>query len=127
MAHYFPSPAHRYSKYMDLWANFRRLLAYLAPERSYYAYPGIAGRFARKQIAILAVLLAVAAIAGAVVLTPSHRSKPDTWGKLKEQVASRAQVDLFEDFSAGLDAWQHGDKFAGTWSYDKNGFVNPGA
>jgi hypothetical protein len=73
------------------------------------------------------VLLAVAAIAGAVVLTPSRRSKPDAWAKLKEQVANRAQVDLFDDFSTGLDDWQSGEDLASTWSYDKNGFVNPGA
>jgi hypothetical protein len=105
---------------MDVWAYFRKLLAYLAPER---AYPAIA----RRQIAVIAALLAVAAIAGAVVLTPSRRSKPDSWAKLKEQVGSRAQVDLFDDFSAGLDGWQNGENFASTWSYDKNGFVNPGA
>jgi hypothetical protein len=105
---------------MDLWTYFRKLLAYLAPERG---YPGIA----RKQIAVITALLAVAAIAGAVVLTPSRRNKPEPWGKLKAELASRAQVDLFEDFSTGLDSWQSGDNLAGTWSYDKNGFVNPGA
>jgi len=109
---------------MDLWAHFRRLLTYLAPDRTYSAYPAVG--IARKQIAVLAVLLAVAAIAGAVVLKPSRRSKPDRWATLKVQVANRAQVDLFEDFSAGLDGWQSGD-LATTWSYDKNGFVNPGA
>jgi hypothetical protein len=112
---------------MNLWAYFRKLLAYLAPEYSFGAYPAMAGRVARKQIAIVTALLAVAAIAGAVVLTPSRRNKPDPWVKLKEQVANRAQVDLFEDFSGGLDAWQSGENIAGTWSYDKNGFVNPGA
>jgi hypothetical protein len=112
---------------MNLWAHCRKLLAYLAPEHSFGAYPALAGRVARKQIAVLTALLAVAAIAGAVVLTPSRRSRPDPWAKLKEQVANRAQVDLFEDFSAGLDAWQSGDNLAETWSYDKNGFVNPGA
>ena len=105
---------------MDLWTPSRRLLAYLAPER---AYPAIA----RKQIAVVTVLLAVAAIAGAVVLTPSRRSKPDAWSKLKQQVADRARVDLFDDFSTGLDSWQSGENIASTWSYDKNGFVNPGA
>jgi hypothetical protein len=112
---------------MNLWAYFRQLLAYLGPQRNHYAYPGMAGKIARKQIAVITVLLAVAAIAGAVVLTPSHRSKPDSWAKLKERIASRAQVDLFEDFSEGLDAWQSGGSLASTWSYDKNGFVNPGA
>jgi hypothetical protein len=108
---------------MNLWAHCRKLLAYLAPERSYSAYPSIA----RKQFAVVTALLAVAAIAGAVVLTPSRRSKPDPWAKLKEQVANRAQVDLFEDFSAGLDDWQSGENLTSTWSYDKNGFVNPRA
>jgi hypothetical protein len=36
-------------------------------------------------------------------------------------------VDLFDDFSTGLDYWQSGENLASTWSYDKNGFVNPGA
>jgi len=111
---------------MDLWAHCRNLLAYLAPGR-YGAYPIRAGKIARKQIAVITVLLAVAAIAGAVVLTPSRHSKPDSWAKLKEKVANRAQVDLFDDFSAGLDGWQNGNDLASTWSYDKNGFVNPGA
>jgi hypothetical protein len=112
---------------MYLWEYFRKLLAYLAPDRSYKAYPAVAGRIARKQIAVLAALLAVAALAGAVVLTPSRHSQPDPWAKIKQQLANRAQVDLFEDFSAGLDAWQGGEALTGTWSYDKNGFVNPGA
>ena len=111
---------------MGLWAHCRKLLSYLAPEPSYGAYPARAGKIARKQIAVVTVLLAVAAIAGAVVLTPSRRSKPDPWAKLKGQVANRAQVDLFDDFSAGLDNWQSGEELASTWSYDKNGFVNPG-
>ncbi len=105
---------------MDLWLHLRKLLAYLAPERG---YPAIA----RKQIAVVAALLGVAAIAGAVVLTPSRHSKPDAWAKLKEEIANRAQVDLFDDFSTGLDSWQSGQNLASSWSYDKNGFVNPGA
>jgi len=112
---------------MNLWAYCRRLWAYLAPERSLTAYPALAGKIARKQIAVVTVLLTVAAIAGAVVLTPSRRSPPDAWNKLKHQLENRAQVDLFDDFSAGLDDWQSGDNLASTWSYDKNGFVNPGA
>jgi hypothetical protein len=108
---------------MNLWALCRKLAAYLAPQRSYHGYPAIA----RKQIAVLTALLAVAAIAGAVVLKPSGRSQPDVWAKFKQQVANRAQVDLFDDFSQGLDSWQSGGNIASTWSYDKNGFVNPGA
>lgn len=108
---------------MDLWTLCRKLVAYLAPERLPHALPQIA----RKQIAVITALLAVAAFAGAVVLTPARRTKPDAWDKLKEQVANRAQVDLFDDFSTGLDAWQSGENIASSWSYDRNGFVNPGA
>jgi hypothetical protein len=104
---------------MNRWRRLRSLLVYLAPE------PALVSP--RKYIAILAALLAVAAIAGAVVLTPSHRSKPDVWENLQQSVSKRAQVDLFDDFSAGLDAWEAGANQASTWSYDKNGFVSVGA
>src|SRR5271165_1442185 len=113
---------------MNLWAICRKLVAYLSPEPTYRGYPAVATKIARKQIAVLTALLAVAAIGGAVVLKqPRHISKPDGWAKLKQQVANRAQVDLFDDFSEGLDSWQSGERIASSWSYDKNGFVNPGA
>ena len=106
---------------MNLWRHVRNLLAYLAPEPSLVS--------PRKHISVVAALLGVAAIAGAVVLTPSHRSKSqkstlDVWESLRERVSERAQVDLFDDFSEGLDGWQGGN-LASAWSYDKNGFVNP--
>src|SRR5579863_8513617 len=109
---------------MKLWRHLRTLVAYLAPD------PALVSP--RKHIAILAVLLAVAAIAGAVVLTPSHRTKsqgtkPDAWKVLRQRVSDRAQVDLFDDFSQGLDAWETRDNRPSTWSYDKNGFVSLGA
>ena len=114
---------------MKLWPHLRGLLAYLAPERSLVS--------PRKHIAVIAALLGVAALAGAVVLTPSHRTRslgvaplaarPDVWEIMHEHVSQRAQVDLFDDFSQGLDSWQSGENRASNWSYDKNGFVNPGA
>jgi hypothetical protein len=104
---------------MNRWRRLRSLLVYLAPE------PALVSP--RKYIAVLAALLAVAAIAGAVVLTPSHRTKPDVLENLRQSVSKRAQVDLFDDFSAGLDAWEAGSNQASTWSYDKNGFVSVGA
>jgi len=105
---------------MKPWRHIRNLLAYLAPEPSLLS--------TRKHIAVIAALLAVAAIAGAVVLTPSHgRSKPDAWGLLRQHVSERAQVDLYDDFSQGLDAWETGGKLVNHWSYDKSRFVNPGS
>jgi len=109
---------------MNLWRHVGDVLAYLAPEPSLIA--------PRKHIAVIAALLAVAAIAGAVVSTPSRRSRspgeaPDVWETMHQRVSNRAQVDLYDNFSHGLDAWQNGENLASTWSYDKNGFVNPGA
>jgi hypothetical protein len=104
---------------MYRFRHLRNLLAYLAPEPSLVS--------PRKYVAVVAALLAVAAIAGAVVLNPSHRSKPDAWEILRQRVSKRAQVDLFDDFSQGLDAWETGQHQASTWSYDKNGFVSVGA
>src|SRR5271166_3841744 len=101
---------------MNLWRHVRDLLAYLAPESSLVS--------PRKHIAVITALLAVAAIAGAVVLTPSHRTRPDVWQNLRERISKRAQVDLFDDFSQGLDDWESGENRASSWSYDKNGFVN---
>ncbi|MGB6947149.1 MAG: hypothetical protein WBE37_32420 [Bryobacteraceae bacterium] len=109
---------------MQLWKQFRKLLEYLSPEPSLVS--------PRKHIDVIAALLAVAAIAGAVVLTPSHRARslgapPDVWEILHQHLSKRAQVDLFDDFSQGVDDWQSGENLASTWSYDKNGFVNPGS
>jgi hypothetical protein len=110
---------------MNIWWQLRRLLAYLAPERPLLS--------PRKHVAVIAALLAVAAIAGAVVLTPSRHGKgarvapvPDHWTLLRERISNRAQVDLFDDFSQGLDNWDSGQNQASTWSYDKNGFVSLG-
>jgi hypothetical protein len=104
---------------MNIFRQLRNSLVYLAPEPSLVS--------PRKHIAVVTALLAVAAIAGAVVLTPSRRAKPDLLDSLRASVSKRAQVDLFDDFSQGLDAWRTNGNVAGKWAYDKNGFVNPGA
>jgi len=111
---------------MSPWIYLRKLFRYLWPD------PLFSPRYAaRKHIAVISALLGVAAIAGAVVLTPSRHSKlggaqPDAWETLRQRVSTRAQVDLFDDFSAGLSSWQSGRGPASAWSFDKNGFVNPG-
>src|SRR3984885_4171531 len=112
---------------MSPWNYLRGLFRYLWPDPLLFS-PRYA---ARKHIAVISALLGVAAIAGAVVLTPSHHKKlggaePDAWQSLRQRVSTRAQVDLFEDFSAGLGAWQSGPRQASAWAFDKNGFVNPG-
>jgi len=104
---------------MNLWRRFQRLVAYLAPELSCLS--------PHKHLAVVATFLALAAIAGAVVLKPSYRAKPDFWQILRQRIAARAQVDLYDDFSQGLDAWASSENRVSNWKYDKNGFVNVGA
>ena len=62
---------------MNLWRIFVNLISIsLAPEPSYYSRTP-----SRKHIAVIAALLGVAAIAGAVVLTPSQRDQARMSGK----------------------------------------------
>jgi hypothetical protein len=91
-----------------------RFLTYLLPYRFNL----------RRQLFAVGILLALTAIAGAVVLKPS-RHKPDSWDTFKRDVAKRAQLDLFDDFQAGLDSWESAENLA-TWSYDNGGLVIPG-
>lgn len=102
-----------------MWRRFRDLAGYLAPESSLVS--------PRKHVAVMAALLAVAAIAGAVVLKPSHQPAPGLWERLRSDISGRAEVEIYDDFSQGLDAWDMSKKQPATWSYDKNGFVNVGA
>jgi hypothetical protein len=109
---------------MNRQRHVRKLLSYFASK------PAVVSP--RKHAAVIAVLLAMAAIAVALVLTkPGHlsmpRSKPDVWQAVRQRVSQRAQVDLFDDFTQGLQAWQSGENLACTWRYDQHGFVNPGA
>jgi len=44
---------------------------------------------------------------------------------VQQNVASRAGVDLAEDFRSGLDDWQTRGDHSLAWSFDSNGFVRP--
>jgi hypothetical protein len=78
----------------------------------------------RRQLLAVGILLALTAIAGAVVLKPSRR-KPDAWDNFKKDIVKRAQIDVFEDFQSGLDAWESIENLS-TWSYDNGGLAIPG-
>ena len=104
---------------MKIRAHLRKLFRRFAEELSWQS--------ARNHATPIAGLLALAAIAGAVVLTPARRPGPDFTEQLRERIAKRARVDLFEDFSQGLDDWQAAESRARAWSYDRNGFVRVGA
>ncbi|MCE5306262.1 MAG: hypothetical protein LLG20_01330, partial [Acidobacteriales bacterium] len=45
---------------------------------------------------------------------------------LREDIRSRAAVDLVDDFRAGMGAWSGGENWAETWSYDNAGLVQTG-
>jgi hypothetical protein len=80
----------------------------------------------RRQIFAVGIMLAVAAIAGAVVRKPSGPRGPDSWDILRHNLVQRAEVDLFEDFRTGLDNWESSENLAATWGYDSNSYVMPG-
>lgn len=75
---------------------------------------------------LVTALCGVAAIAGAVVLKPSHRTNDDYLENLRQRIQDHAQVDLFDDFRDGLDSWQSGGEQGGAWAYDRSGIVTPG-
>lgn len=114
---------------MDFQKHLRKVVSSFSPELSLVS----AQEFARKPLVMITALLTLAAFASATAW-------PDAWPKvskdawptfkddLRQHVADRAQVDLFDDFRDGLDAWQRDDKpTAGAWAYDQSGFVHPGA
>jgi hypothetical protein len=92
--------------------------------RRFWTYLRLNPDYMRRQFLLLGILFALTAIAGAVVLKPSHQ-KPDSWANFKKDISKRAKVDVFDDFQGGLDSWESIDN-AATWSYDNGGLVIPG-
>lgn len=48
------------------------------------------------------------------------------WDSFTARIASRASVNLAEDFRNGLSSWEGKGDWARSWSYDKSGVVRPG-
>lgn len=49
------------------------------------------------------------------------------WESVRQGIAERAGVELFDDFRSGLSLWQGGKDWAESWSYDNAGFARAGA
>lgn len=49
------------------------------------------------------------------------------WESVRQGIAERAGVELFDDFRSGLSLWQGGKDWAESWSYDNAGFARTGA
>ena len=45
----------------------------------------------------------------------------------KRAVASRAAVEMADDFQSGLDNWEGNGQLGPSWSYDRTGFIRPRA
>lgn len=52
------------------------------------------------------------------------KSKFDSF---KHAVASRAAVEMADDFQSGLDSWEGNGQLGPSWSYDRTGFIRPRA
>lgn len=48
------------------------------------------------------------------------------WHFLTERIANRAAIAITDDFRSGLDSWRSRSNLTNTWSFDSNGFVQPG-
>ncbi len=59
----------------------------------------------------------------AKTLAPAQQG---AWDLFTARIASRASVDLVEDFRNGLSAWEGRGEWARSWSYDRTGTVRPG-
>lgn len=53
-------------------------------------------------------------------------AEPGRWEILNARIASRASIDLVEDFRNGLSQWEGRGEWARSWSYDQAGTVRPG-
>jgi len=93
-----------------------------------------------KAMALLLPVLAVVACAPVLPNLRLHFSsgKPSVfrerarqavsheWQFLTERIANRAAIAITDDFRSGLDSWRSRANLTNTWSFDANGFVQPG-
>lgn len=49
------------------------------------------------------------------------------WENFRRSLASRAAIELNEDFRSGLDDWEGAGDGVNSWSFDSNGFARPAA
>ena len=78
--------------------------------------------------------MALAASAAVLVFLVAHGWQPakaaekfpvaPTWEQMRKDIASRAAIDMVDDFRSGLDSWSSPRRNLG-WSYDQVGFIRP--
>ena len=91
----------------------------------------------RAMALLLPVLLALACspllsklqthLSGPNVLpAQTRRALTNQWKVVQTRISERAAVAITDDFRTGLDSWQSRSNLTSAWSFDKNGFVQPG-
>ena len=50
----------------------------------------------------------------------------DQWKGLAKRISNRAAIAITDDFRSGLDFWESRSNLTKSWSFDANGFVQPG-
>ena len=99
-----------------------------------------AWKTAPSDLRTLAVLLPIlVAVAYATTLPGVHDSSAakafrsrasqmaaEEWRLLAQQISRRAAIEITDDFRSGLDSWESRSNLTNTWSFDSNGFVEPG-
>jgi len=102
-----------------------------------------AWRTAPSDLKVLALLLPLLLVLAAVLSIPSlhvhfssaknnalkarvRQKLSSEFQVLGERIASRAAIAITDDFRSGLDSWRSRSNLTHTWSFDSNGFVQPG-
>jgi len=50
----------------------------------------------------------------------------DQWKDISKRISNRAAIAITDDFRSGLDFWESRSNLTKSWSFDANGFVQPG-
>ena len=56
----------------------------------------------------------------------TRQALEEEWKSLGVRISNRAAIAITDDFRSGLDSWKSRSNLTATWSFDRNGFVQPG-
>lgn len=108
-----------WSQAVDFWQHAPRDLKLLA-----IAIPVLLGLALRPSLPKVRVTAPAQSVAVAGSL---GRGFEERMMNVRRNLADRAGVELNDDFRTGLDDWQSRGDLSTAWSFDRNGFVKPGA
>jgi hypothetical protein len=56
----------------------------------------------------------------------TRQALSERWKVFAQRISNRAAIAITDDFRSGLDGWQSRSNLTKSWSFDANGFVQPG-